>query len=90
MAITAFNFAIKRAPYDTHLHLLVMKEYRQIGKEREALDVIDEAIRIDPSDPLLFNERGVLCYQLKRYSEAEKAFVTVLRLLENEPPVGMV
>lgn len=56
MAITAFNFAIKRAPYDTHLRLLVMKEYRQIGKEREALHVIDEAIHIDPSDPLLFNE----------------------------------
>lgn len=90
MAITAFNFAIKRAPYDTYLRLLVMKEYRHIGKEREALCVIDEAICIDPSNPLLFNERGVVCYQLKRYSEAETAFVTVLRLLEKEPPVRVV
>ena len=89
MAITAFNFAIKRDPRDTQLRLLVMKEYRLMGKEREALYVVDESIHIDSSDPILFNERGVLCYQLKRFSEAEKAFVTVLRLLERESPVGM-
>ena len=42
---------------------------------------------MDSSDPGLFNEQGVLYYELKRYEKAESSFVSVLRAIDSFPPV---
>lgn len=42
---------------------------------------------MDSADPGLFNEQGVLYYELKRYEQAENAFVSVLRAIDSFPPV---
>lgn len=82
MALTALSFAVKRAPQDTQLRLLLAREYRMMGKDGEALREVEEGLRVDASDPLVVNERGVLLYALKRYTDAETTFVAVLRLIE--------
>ena len=48
---------------------------------------MNECLSIDSVDPCLFNECGVLCYHLKQYDKAEKALVTVLKLIDTYPVV---
>lgn len=44
---------------------------------------LNECLRLDSSDPGLFNERGVLFYELQKYEDAENAFVQVLKLIDS-------
>ena len=48
---------------------------------------LNDCLSIDTADPCLFNECGVLCYHLKQYDKAEKALVTVLKLIDTYPVV---
>ena len=36
MAVTALDFAAKRSPQETMMRLLEAREFRAVGKEREA------------------------------------------------------
>ena len=83
MALAAFGFAVKRSPQDISLRLLLVEEYTIMGKEKEALRILNECIAIDPSNPYLFNERGVLYYKLGQYETAEASFLQVLDLLKS-------
>ena len=64
------------------MRLLEAREFRAMGKPREALRAIEAAMAWDPTNPMLVNEKGVLEYQLGRFAEAEREFVGVLRLVE--------
>lgn len=44
---------------------------------------MNECLKLDSSDPGLFNERGVLYYELQKYDDAENAFVQVLKLIDS-------
>ena len=44
---------------------------------------METCLQLDPANPLLVNERGVLLYELKQYEKAEEACVAVLRLIGN-------
>lgn len=83
MALAAYGFAAKRSPQDISIRLLLVEEYTIMGKEKEALRVMNDCISIDPSNPYLFNERGVLHYKLGQYETAEASFVQVLDLLKS-------
>lgn len=89
MAVTALDFAAKRSPQETMMRLLEAREFRAMGKEREALRAVERALAWDPTDAMMVNEQGMLYYQLGRFAEAEKAFVGVLRLVEGGSTVMM-
>ena len=71
------------------MRLLEAREFRAMGKPREALRAIEAAMAWDPTNPMLVNEKGVLEYQLGRFAEAEREFVGVLRLVEGASAVRM-
>ena len=89
MAVTALDFAAKRSPQEPMMRLLEAREFRAMGKLREALRAIEAAMAWDPTNPMLVNEKGVLEYQLGRFAEAEREFVGVLRLVEGASAVRM-
>ena len=89
MAVTALDFAAKRSPQEPMMRLLEAREFRAMGKPREALRAIEAAMAWDPTNPMLVNEKGVLEYQLGRFAEAEREFVGVLRLVEGASAVRM-
>lgn len=39
---------------------------------------------------MIYNERGVICYELHNYEEAENSFVSVLQLIDSYPPVDTI
>ena len=47
---------------------------------------METCLQLDPANPLLVNERGVLLYELKQYEKAEEACVAVLRLIDGYEP----
>ena len=47
-------------------------------------------IQIDASDPHLFNERGVLYFELGKLEKAKNDFVTVLKQIESYSIVPLV
>lgn len=89
MTVMALDFAAKRSPQEPMMRLLEAREFRAMGKPREALRAIEAAMAWDPTNPMLVNEKGVLEYQLGRFAEAEREFVGVLRLVEGASAVRM-
>ncbi len=57
----------------TTLFLLSHSVTRQEGRDQEALEIIDQAIALDPETALFHAQRSRLLSGLKRYPESEKA-----------------
>ena len=60
MTVMALDFAAKRSPQEPMMRLLEAREFRAMGKPREALRAIEAAMAWDPTNPMLVNEKGVL------------------------------
>ena len=90
MALAAYGFAVKRSPKDISILLLLVEEYTIMGKEEEALQVLNECFFIDRSNPYIINERGVLFYKLGQYKNAEDSFIQVIRLIESASLVRLM
>ena len=57
----------------------------QANKVEEAIADFDEALRLDPTNAELFDKRGSLHFNLKRYKEAEADFTEAVRLDPKTP-----
>ena len=68
----------------TALHLLSVLAC-QVGQNAVALDLIDRAIQVNPSDPAAHFNRGNLLFALQRYQDAVESYDQTLRLDPQHP-----
>jgi tetratricopeptide (TPR) repeat protein len=59
----------------------------RLGREEDALADLRIAVRLNPRDGLAYDEMGLVCMNLDRTSEAEKALRRAAEILPNEPSV---
>ncbi|EFC50413.1 predicted protein, partial [Naegleria gruberi] len=60
--------------------LYIGMEHMKINNLTLAQKFIEQALTICPTDPLVHNELGMICYKWKLYDEAKKHFEKALRL----------
>jgi tetratricopeptide (TPR) repeat protein len=70
---------------DAHLALRLSELYQQSDRPRDAVAVLDMAIREGASDPTLFWQAGILALSVDRYDSAVSYFVKFEELQPGEP-----
>ena len=73
-AIESLNAALKLDPRNTGIERSIANIYIGIGEPEKALAVLDQAIAINPKDPLLYNSKGVALDQIGSYKQAQNAY----------------
>nr|WP_302830321.1 hypothetical protein [uncultured Bacteroides sp.] len=56
----------------------------RLGKQEEALEIVDKVKKYTPNNPLWYGQRGILLYKLKRPEEARAEFLQAVQLLEKK------
>nr|WP_302830322.1 tetratricopeptide repeat protein [uncultured Bacteroides sp.] len=56
----------------------------KLGRQEEALEMVDKVQKYIPNDPLWYGQRGILLYKLNRPEEAHAEFLQALQLLEKK------
>ncbi len=70
---------------DAHLALRLSEIYQQSDRPRDAVAVLDMAIREGANDPTLFWQAGILALSVDRYDSAVSYFVKFEELQPGEP-----
>ncbi|SRR6266852_3034376 len=77
------QFLYKHLDFYCSIYLLTNATYtivnvNRIKKYEEALNAVEEALRLNPSSSTLWNNKGNTLYNLKRYEEALQAYEEAL------------
>jgi len=75
-----FQRAAALDPDQSECRVLLASLYEQDGRAAEALQCYEELSRIKPDNVNCHRNIGVICLELKRYDDAEKAFRKVIEL----------
>ena len=79
-ALAEFEIARRSAPNDAEIISAIGYVQRRLGRFDEALAQIDAAIARDPRNTLLAYERGLTLFTMRRYAEADQAYLRALAL----------
>ena len=79
-AIDSLNAALKLDPKNTQIDRALGNTYIALGEPEQALAVLNEAIALNPRDPLLYNSKGVALDETGNYSEAQQSYQTAYNL----------
>lgn len=79
-ALAEFEVARQSAPNDAEIIAAIGYVQRRLGRFDEALAQIDAAISRDPRNTLLAYERGLTLFTMRRYAEADQAYLRALAL----------
>jgi tetratricopeptide (TPR) repeat protein len=71
-------------PEQSGCRVLLASLYEQDGRISQALQCYEELSRIEPDNVHCHGNIGVICFELQRYEEAEKAFRKVIELDPNQ------
>lgn len=77
--------AIQLSATDTHCRKFLFNLYMRHKKWPEALDVCRELLRIDPGNPVYYQNQGAAQFYLGQLDESEKAIRQSLRLAPRSP-----
>ncbi len=70
-ALVNLQRAVALAPHYATAHLNLSHALEALGRPAEALDAVNEAIRLDAAAPVGFHNRGFILHRLARFDEAE-------------------
>jgi serine/threonine-protein kinase len=79
-ALAEFEVARRSAPNDAEVIAAIGYVQRRLGRFDEALAQIDAAIERDPRNTLLAYERGLTLLTMRRYADADHAYLRALSL----------
>jgi TolB-like protein/Flp pilus assembly protein TadD len=79
-ALAEFEIARRSAPNDAEAIAAIGYVQRRLSQFDEALAQIDAAIARDPLNTLLAYERGLTLFTMRRYAEADQAYLRALAL----------
>jgi TolB-like protein len=79
-ALAEFEVARAAAPNDAEVIAAIGYVQRRLGRFDDALAQIDAAISRDPRNTLLAYERGLTLFTMRRYAEADQAYLRALTL----------
>lgn len=83
-AVESLKTALKMQPVNTDIARNLANTYINAGEPEMAIPVLEQAIAINPKDPLLYNSKGVALDQMGNYSEAQNSYKTAYDI----DPVG--
>ena len=75
------NEVLKKRKHQLFFNLLCVA-YQKIGKIEKSIDVMNEALTLNPEHPNFLNNLGLCFYMLHKFSEAEKNFKKGLEIDE--------
>lgn len=84
-AIKLLDIAIKANPRDPDFLIDKSKCYAELGKREEAIELMNAAINIDPNDARVFNEVGMIGFDLESYPFARAQFEKAVELAPEDP-----
>ena len=79
-SIRSMRKAVKLSPGYFWTRLRLGQLLSDVGGTEEALRYFDEAARLEPDDPIIHHERGVMLSALKRLKEAREAYAKSVEL----------
>ncbi|HEU5046856.1 MAG TPA: tetratricopeptide repeat protein [Rickettsiales bacterium] len=80
LALPLLKEAQKDYPDNTDVMREIANIYIGMGKPKDALDMLDQALETTSNDALLYNSKGVALDMLGRYTHARNAYSTALSL----------
>lgn len=79
--LSLWTWAQQRAPYSSMPPTNLALEYTNRGQAELGLSLAQSALRLDEKNPDAWNNLGLALFQLKNYTEAERAFYQAATLL---------
>ena len=90
--IEGCNKVLKKRNHQLFFNLLSIA-YQKSGKIEKSIDVMKEALALNPNNPNFLNNMGTCYYMMHKYSEAEKYFKKLAEMNEtlalNHASMGM-
>jgi Bardet-Biedl syndrome 4 protein len=83
-SLVIFQAALCLNPHNISNLKQVGRSLYLLGKHKTALEVFDEAERIDPEDREVWHNKGLCCLYLKAYEQAIDSFETANQILRHE------
>lgn len=88
-ALGAYRTCLRLFPGCHYANLYIGMEFIRTNNLKTALVAFQDALNVNSTDPLLYNEIGVVFYKQKRFHEAEANFLTGLEICkEDKSPVS--
>jgi tetratricopeptide (TPR) repeat protein len=84
-AVAAYRFALQLEPGNRYSLLNLSSGLSALGQDNEALEILDELVRTDPTDAGAHLNRGNLLYKLGRLEEGLEAMGTSPELNPEQP-----
>lgn len=69
-AMSIYRTIVRLFPGCAQAHLYMGMEYLRTNNLKTATLSLKKALEINPTDPLIYSELGVICYKQKKYKEA--------------------
>jgi predicted CXXCH cytochrome family protein len=79
-AINLYIRGLKKDSLMNYARLNLSAAYNSVGKNREALNTLNDAVAIDPSNPRIFYNLGLLYYELGEVNKAIDSFQKAVKL----------
>ncbi len=73
------NKVLKKRKHQLFFNLLCVA-YQKIGKIEKSIDLMNEALKLNPNNPNFLNNLGTCFFMLHKFSEAEKYFKKGLKI----------
>lgn len=83
-SLVIFQAALCLNPHNISNLKQVGRSLYLLGKHKTALEVFDEAERIDPEDREVWHNKGLCCLYLKQYDQAIECFETANQIQRHE------
>lgn len=77
-AVDDFKKALEINKFDDELLYNLAETYRQMGKAKDCVSLVNEAIKINPSNWLYYSTRGLAYYELNDYEAAKNDHTVVV------------
>lgn len=84
-AVSVYDFFISRHPDQVDLYRLKGDALTSAGDDAGAITVLNQAISLDPSNPLLLIKKARLLIKTGKTSEADVVFSQILQIQTNNP-----
>nr|WP_319540494.1 tetratricopeptide repeat protein [uncultured Methanospirillum sp.] len=84
-AVSVYDFFINKHPDKADFYRLKSEALISAGDDAGALQALDQAISLDPSNPLLLTKKARLLIKIGKSSEAEAVFSKILQIQTDKP-----
>lgn len=71
-AMSIYRTIARLFPGSSHAHMYMGMEYIRTNNLKTAILSLNKAKELNPDDPLIYSELGVICYKQKNYYEAKE------------------